>query len=70
MGRPLILIGILITIIGVILTFFPLLFSWFGKLPGDIRVEKENGGFYFPITTCILLSVIASLLFRLYSKFF
>ena len=40
-----------------------------GRLPGDIRVEGENGSFYFPITSSILVSVILSILFNLISKF-
>jgi hypothetical protein len=40
----------------------------FGKLPGDIAVEKENFKFYFPITTSILISVVLSLIFWLFNK--
>jgi hypothetical protein len=40
-----------------------------GRLPGDIRIEGENGSFYFPVTTSILVSVILSVLFNLISKF-
>ena len=39
-----------------------------GHLPGDIHIEGENGSFYFPITSCILISVILSILFSLISK--
>jgi hypothetical protein len=39
-----------------------------GKLPGDIRIEGKNGGFYFPITSCILISVILTVIFRLFNK--
>ena len=35
-----------------------------GKLPGDIHIRGQNGSFYFPLTTCLLLSVIVSLIFR------
>jgi len=38
-------------------------------LPGDIRIEGENGSFYFPVTSSILVSVILSILFNLISKF-
>lgn len=40
-------------------------FSWIGRLPGDIRIEGENGRFYFPVTTCLLLSLVLSLLMGL-----
>jgi len=46
------------------------IFSWLGKLPGDISIKKDNISFYFPIATSILLSVILSLLFYLVGWFF
>ncbi len=42
--------------------------SWLGRLPGDIRIEKENFSFYFPITTSVLISLILSGLFYLISR--
>lgn len=59
MQRLLIVIGALLVLVG-------LLWPWLsrlglGRLPGDIRVETANGVFYFPITTCILISVVLSL---------
>jgi hypothetical protein len=39
-----------------------------GRLPGDIRVESASGGFYFPIVTCLVISVIVSLLLWLFRK--
>jgi len=57
---------ILITI-GTILLLVGILWPWLarlglGRLPGDIRVETESGGFYFPIVTCIVISVVLSLI--------
>ncbi|AJF62073.1 TPA: DUF2905 domain-containing protein [Candidatus Woesearchaeota archaeon] len=40
-----------------------------GSLPGDIKIEKENFRFYFPLTTSILISIVLSLLFLLYNFF-
>lgn len=40
-----------------------------GRLPGDIKIERENFSFYFPLATCLLLSVVVSFLFWLFSKF-
>ncbi|HEY8960710.1 MAG TPA: DUF2905 domain-containing protein [Luteolibacter sp.] len=42
--------------------------GWIGRLPGDIRIETKNGGFYFPLTTCLLLSVVVSLLLALWRR--
>lgn len=41
----------------------------FGRLPGDIRIEGENGSFYFPITTSILVSVVLTVVLNLISRF-
>lgn len=40
-----------------------------GRLPGDIRVERENGSFYFPLTSSILVSVLLTLLLNIISRF-
>ena len=69
-GKWLILAGILIVIIGVVIYFFHDKLSWLGKLPGDIRIEKENFRFYFPVTTMIIISVIITILVNLFKKFF
>ena len=68
MGRILIVVGIISVIAGLILQFAPQTFSWFGKLPGDIRYEKGNLKFFFPITTMILLSLGISLLLKLFVR--
>jgi len=63
-------IGKVLIVMGLVLVLFGLFVSVVGKLPGDIVIKKENFTFYFPITTSILLSVLLSLLFYLYTKFF
>ena len=40
-----------------------------GRLPGDIRIEGENGSFYFPVTSSILISVVLSILLNIISRF-
>ena len=42
--------------------------GWLGKLPGDIRVERGNSAFYFPIVTCIVISVVLSLLMWVFRR--
>ena len=69
-GKYIALIGGLIVFIGVIIYFFHDKLHWIGRLPGDIRVEKENFRFYFPITTMIILSILVTLPIRLFRKFF
>jgi len=69
-GKSIIFIGILIVIIGIVILFSDRLPFNLGKLPGDISYKKENFSFYFPITTSILISIVLSLLFYLFGKFF
>jgi hypothetical protein len=56
-GWTLIVIGVLIAGIGLIWLLGPSI-PWLGKLPGDIRIERENFRFHFPLATCILLSLL------------
>lgn len=64
LGRVLIIFGIVLIVVGVIFTLGGKL-SWFGKLPGDIYIQKKGFTFFFPITTSILISVILSLILML-----
>jgi uncharacterized membrane protein YidH (DUF202 family) len=63
-------IGRLLIGMGVVLIIFGLFVSVVGKLPGDIVIKRENFTFYFPLATSILLSIVLSLLFYLFTKFF
>lgn len=56
-GWLLIVIGLLIAAIGVLWLLLPAV-PWLGKLPGDVVIERDNFRFYFPLTTCIVLSVL------------
>ena len=58
--KLLIIIGLLFIVIGLLYPFFRDI--GFGRLPGDIVVKKENSSFYFPIVTCIVVSVVISLI--------
>lgn len=69
-GKSMIFIGLIIIVIGIVLTFSDKLPFSLGKLPGDIIYKKENSTFYFPITTSIIISIVLSLLFTLFGKFF
>lgn len=65
MARWFIVAGVILIVIGVLLYLAPWLFSWFGKLPGDIRIEKESSKFYFPLTSMILVSVFLTVLINI-----
>jgi hypothetical protein len=66
MQRLLIIVGLLLIVAGL---------SWpwlsrlgLGRLPGDIRIETEGGGFYFPIVTCLIISIVLSVLFWIFRR--
>ena len=67
LGKILIVIGCLLAALGVALVFSDKI-PWLGKLPGDISIKRENFSFYFPLATCILISLILSLLFSFFRK--
>jgi hypothetical protein len=67
-GKYVIIAGIAIVVIGVLIYFFHDKLHWLGRLPGDIRIEKENSSFYFPITTMIIISIVLTLLVNLFRR--
>jgi len=69
LGRALIVAGILAVILGVLLYFGGRLPFRLGRLPGDIVDRGEHTTFYFPLATCIVLSIVLSFLFWLFSHF-
>jgi len=70
-GKYILLAGLVLVLIGGVIYLFGDKLSWLGRLPGDIRVENKNdGGFYFPIMTCIVVSIVLSLILVLIRRFF
>ena len=69
-GKIIIIVGLLLVVAGIIVYFAGDKLNWLGRLPGDIRIEKENFRFYAPITTMILISVVVTVLVRIFQKFF
>jgi hypothetical protein len=69
MGRMLITAGIVLVIVGLIVMFGERLPLRLGRLPGDIELRGKNSVFYFPLMTCVLLSVVLSLVMWLLRKF-
>jgi hypothetical protein len=67
-GRLLINAGILLVVVGLLIVAGEKLGIRVGRLPGDIRIEGPRGGFYFPVVTCLLVSVVLSLLFWLFGR--
>lgn len=67
-GKWIMLAGAALVLIGLLVQTGAL--SWFGRLPGDIRIERPNATFYFPLTSMLLVSVALSLLAHLIRRFF
>lgn len=67
LGKILIIFGVVIVGIGVLLLIGDKI-PWIGRLPGDIFIKKERFTFYFPIVTCIIISIILTILFSLFRK--
>jgi hypothetical protein len=67
LGKFLVIVGVALAIVGLILWsgFAP---KWLGRLPGDIRIEREHSVFYFPIVTCIIISIVLSLLLSIFRR--
>jgi len=68
MAKILMLLGAGLLILGLLLSVAPGLFGWFGKLPGDVRIEGAHGTVFIPITSMIVVSVAASILFNLFFR--
>jgi hypothetical protein len=61
-GKSLIVVGLFIAVVGAVLVFSDRI-PWLGRLPGDIFIRKGNFTFYFPLATCVIISIILSLIF-------
>jgi uncharacterized protein HemY len=67
LGKTLIVFGLVLVAVGIVLSFAPKI-PWLGRLPGDIYILRGNFTFYFPLTTCILLSLIITLVLYLFRR--
>ena len=67
LGRTLIVVGVLIVVIGVVLTLGSRL-PWLGRLPGDLVIQRERVTFYFPIATSIVVSIVLTLVLNLFFR--
>ena len=67
LGKVLVIVGLCIAAVGLLL-WTGVGKGWFGKLPGDIQVSRGNFSFYFPLATCLLVSIVLTLLFWLFRR--
>lgn len=68
MAKAFLLLGLVFIIVGLALTYAPGLLTWFGKLPGDINIQKENSRIFIPITSMIVVSILLSVIVNLFFK--
>jgi len=68
MAKALVILGILLVVVGLLLGYAPWLFGWFGKLPGDIRIERPNGVLFLPLTSMLVVSIVLSVILSLFFR--
>jgi hypothetical protein len=71
LGKILLGFGALMVLLGLVLIFagnLPGKVPWLGRLPGDIHIQRGGWSFYFPLATCLIISVILTLLFSLFGR--
>lgn len=68
MAKGLIVLGLVLVAVGLALMYAPGLLNWFGRLPGDIRIESENSRTFIPITSMIVVSVVLTLILNLLGR--
>ncbi|QCR23134.1 DUF2905 domain-containing protein [Pontibacter sp. SGAir0037] len=69
-GKLIVMVGAVIIVVGLVVWLAGDKFSWFGNLPGDIRVERKNFRFFAPITSMLLLSILLSFLMWVFRRLF
>ena len=67
LGKMLIILGATLVLLGFAL-WSGVGAAWLGRLPGDIRFERQHSAFYFPVVTCLVISIVLSLLFSLFRR--
>jgi hypothetical protein len=67
LGKILVLVGLVFVVLGFIFILGARI-PWLGRLPGDIYIQRKNFSFYFPLTTCILLSIILTFVFWFFTR--
>jgi hypothetical protein len=67
LGRGLLVLGLVVAAVGAALMVLPKM-PWLGHLPGDVHIERENFSFHFPIVTCIVVSIVVTLILNFLSR--
>lgn len=68
MPKALIVLGLALVLLGLVWQFAPGLLSWFGRLPGDIRITRGDSRVYIPITSMIIVSILLSIIINVFFR--
>ena len=68
MARWVMFVGVILVVVGALMHFAPWTLNWFGKLPGDIRIETERGSVFIPISSMVVVSIVLTVLFNLFRR--
>ena len=68
MARWIMIVGAILLVIGALMHFAPWTLNWFGKLPGDVRIETERGSIFIPISSMVILSIVITVLVNLFRR--
>ncbi len=68
MGKTIMILGTALLIVGAAMTWAPWLLSWFGRLPGDIRIERPSGTVFVPLASMLVLSVVLTVIVNLFFR--
>ena len=69
MAKWLIIIGLVFIVLGLLWHYVPWTLNWFGKLPGDIYIEREHGVIFIPIVSMLIISLVLTIIFNLFKHF-
>ena len=67
-GKMITLVGIVLVLIGLAVSYAPWLVNWFGRLPGDIRIQNEKSFVFIPIVSMLIVSIILTLIINLFFR--
>lgn len=68
MGKMIMILGLALLLAGAAMTWAPWLLSWFGRLPGDIRIERPSGTVFVPLMSMLVLSIVLTVIVNLFFR--
>jgi hypothetical protein len=68
LGKLLVALGVVLVLVGLVINYAPGLINWFGKLPGDIRIEDQHRFVFIPLTSMLVISIILTLIVNLFFR--